>query len=46
MFSRIIVTGLTLHNEELTIVQPAKILTPEGSCVRDMYERGAERLSS
>ncbi len=46
MFSRIIVTCLVSYDEELTIVQPAKVLTPEGSCVEKIHAEEEDRTSS
>lgn len=37
MFSRIIVTGLTVYDEELTIVQPPKILIPKGFQAKEIH---------
>ena len=43
MFSRIIVTHLTPYNEELTIVQPAKIPLAKGLQASEMHIEAGDR---
>lgn len=46
MFSRIIDMGLSVYDEELTIVQPPKILMPKGFQAREIHIVTEERIPS